>query len=478
MRRIPADTCIYVVLVLVLVAFSVFVLIEVYSVDGLFSYDPYYHMHLSELMEREGDLVTEIQFYETEEAPQYVSSMRSLTALIHEYTGISYLNIYKGFGLFCRIFTALALFITAAYFLRSKKYALIAVILFLSSPYIIYRSFITFPENLVMPFHILIFYSLIKSLREKKADHILPVLIAASLYIHYRSIIVPAVLVLVFLLFWRRIRYTVGLLASMAILAAPILVSAVEQYVAYLQVNVGPSAAWKPYTVADPSYTVPTLSGYQSQLGALLLLFSLLGIPFLIRKINAQKFLLLVWLVFTFALTRGKAIGLYVPPDRMLAYLCMPAALTAAVFFKEIVGLEVLTSRARYVFVAAVTVVLIFFLFVNLPSVHGWVGVGADELNTSEWLNDNVSQDAVILPFDLDLITIGLESYKNVDGLSYGDWTEIFSHPLGVKDRLRQLYPDKRIYIVTGNKVFSLHDAEIVFSEGDMRVYTYWDEGT
>jgi hypothetical protein len=469
----PEDKWIYVVLCVVLALFLSFGLVEVYSVGGLFSYDPYYHMNLSELTERNQEIVTSIKYYEESGPPQYLTSMQPLTVLIHEFTGLSYITIYRTFGLFCRLFTALALFVAAGYFLGSRRYALIAVILFLSAPYIFYRSLISFPENLVLPFHILIFNSMIHSLREKRTDFALPAYISAALYIHYRSIIIPALLLLVFVVFRRSIKYAVGLCLGTAALAAPILLSAFNQYATYSHVNIGSGATWKPYTVSNPSYTVPTFNYYLSQLGVLLVLLALLGIPLLLRRINAEKLLLLLWLALTFILTRGQQVGLYIPTDRMIAYLCVPAALTSALFVKEIMEPEFISSRARLAAACLVSLAMVFFLVVGLPAIHGWVGVAEEKLDATRWLNENVSQDAVIVSYDLDLTTMGVDKYGNIDFLGGDDWEAVFNAPQGVRGKIGEIYPGKEVYIISGTPDFQIHDAQVVFYEGKTKIYYY-----
>ena len=466
---------IYVVLALVLVIFLVFGLVEVYRAEGLFSYDPYYHMNLSQLLEREQEIVTEIDFYEGSNPPQYLTSMQLLTVLIHKYTGLSYMTIYRTFGLFCRIFAALALFITAAYFLGSKRYALVAVILFLSAPYIFLRSLISYPENLVLPFHILIFGSIVKGLREKRADPALPLFISAALYIHYRSLVIPAVLLILYVVFRKSIKHALAVAATTAVLSAPILFSAVDQYMKYLNVNVGPGARWKPFATGT-SYIVPTLNYYIAQLGVLLILFTLLGLFFLLRRMDGPKFILLVWLVFAFILTRGKEVGLFIPTDRMLAYLCVPAALVSALFLKEALEAATLSSRARTALVCLVALSLVFFLAVNLPAVQGWVGIGRDQRNAAAWLNENVEDSAVMVPFRVDLVTIGVNKYGNIAFLNAEEWEGVFDAPQGVGERLRERLPGKDIYVVVGIEGFQVHDARLVFKDGKIKVYYYEGE--
>jgi hypothetical protein len=465
------DRWVYVALILVLGIFLMLGISEVYRVDGLFSYDPYYHMNLSRQLESEGDIVTEIEYYGGSSPPQYTTSMRLITVLIHQYTDISYLDIYRTFGLFCRVFAALSLFVVAGYFLGDKRYALAAVILFLSAPYIYLRSLITYPENLVLPFHILIFGCIVKGLREDKAPPALALYVSAALYIHYRSLVVPAVLLVLFILFKKSIRYAIVLSAFIAVLSAPVLLYAINQYRSYLAINVGAGATWAPYATG-PSYTAPALGYYQGQLGILLLLFTFLGIPFLLRKIDAVKFILLVWLVFTFVLTRGRAVGLYIPTDRMLAYLSVPASLVSALFLKELLEARAISPRVRAAAGFVLALSMVFMLAVSLPTVQGWVGIGGDKRDAAAWVDSNVPEGAVVLPFAIDLLTSGMSRSENLASAE-GGWKEVFNAPEGIRKRLQELFPQRDIYIVAGTHELKIHDAEVVFLKGGIRIYYY-----
>lgn len=469
-RRVE-DRWVYLVLCIVLTIFLIFGFAETYRTEGLFSYDPYYHMNLSQLLERDGEIVTELQFYERSMPPSYLTSMRLLTVLLHKYTGLDYMDIYKTFGLFCRVFTALALFFTAAYFLRDKRYALAAVILFLAAPYIFLRSLITYPENLVLPFQILIFGSIVKGLREKKADPALPLYVSAALYIHYRSFVVPALLLVLYLIFRKKVKYALALTGGVIVLSAPVLASAADQYLTYFRANVGPGAGWEPFATGA-AYTVPTFNYYLLQLGVVLVLFTILGIPFLLHRIDAAKFILLAWLIFTFVLTRGKAVGLYIPTDRMMAYLSAPAAITSGLFLKSALEAEPLAPRLRTAACFLIALVLVFMLAVSVPKVRGWVGIDKDKRDAIAWVNDEVTQDDIVLPFRIDLVTTGIEMLS-VIGSVEGGWGAILLAPEGIRAKLQAEFPQKDVFIVAGTRDFRVHDASVVFAQGDIRVYYY-----
>ena len=477
-RRKPwsRDALVLLALALALAVFLGFGLAEVYRIDGLYSYDPYYHMHVSELTGEEQSIVTSIPLYGGTQRLQYSSSLHFLATLVHEYTGISYLTIYRLLGLFCRAFAALAIFMTASYLLGDRRYGLVAAMLFLSAPYIFYRSLIGYPENLVLPFHILIFNSIVHTLREEHGDRALPLYISAALYVHYRSLVVPALILAsfaLFLLLRKRFRYLLALIAGTAALAAPIIRSAFEQYRSYLSGNVGTDAAWKPFTVGNPNYNVPSLDYYLSQLGVLLVLLSLVGAFVLLRRMNQENFILLMWLGFAFLLSRGKQVGLYVPTDRMMAYLCVPAALASAQAVKEMLGTTLLQGRARLTVGAALSLTLAFTLAVTPPGIRGWVGVGRERLEAAAWLNENVPDEGVIVPYGVDLFTMGVRKYGNIAARSGEVWRRAFDNPSGVRAEMRERYPGRDVYIVSEADRLTLGEAKVVYSQGKVVIYRY-----
>ncbi len=462
---------VYAALLLAVALYMVFGLVEVYRVEGLFSYDPYYHMHLSERLDREGDIVTEIEYYEGSVPPQYISSMRLLTVLLHRYTGLSFLAIYKTLGLFLRLLTALALFVVGSRLLGSKEYGLATVLVFLSSSYIFLRSLITFPENMAVLFHVLIFGCIVDGLRGKGNPLALVLVTSGAVYVHYRSLVVPALMLAIYLLLRKNLRHAVFTVGGVAILSLPILVQAINQYLEYLHTNVGPGASWAPHAMGA-AYAVPDLSYYEVQLGLPMVVFTLLGLPFLLRGMDKVKFILLAWLLLTFALTRGKALGFYIPTNRMLVYMAVPAALVSGLFLKEI---SQAVSGAPVLRLSLGTVAAVFLsisLVGNLINVRGWVGVSAESRQAASWLDENATEDSVVLPYQLDLVTMGMQKLSLMASVKCG-WREVFDAPQGVRAKLGELFPGKDIYIITKIEGLKVHDALVVFEGEELRIYYY-----
>lgn len=471
---------IYLTLGMVLAIFTGFGIVEVYRVKGLFSYDPYYHMHLSEISENQQGIATRINYFDRTGAPSYITSMRLITSLIHEYTGISYLSIYRLFGILTRILTALALFIAVSYLLDDEKYGLIATIMFLSSPYIFLRSLITFPENLALPFHILIFYSILRILRKGKPDLALPLYASAASYIHYRSLIIPFLLLTIFTLLVildrrvkKRFLYIFSLIVATAVLSAPILNMIYKQFRSYLKVNVGSGATWKPFTINNPAYDVPLLNQYLGHLGVPIVFFSIIGIAVLMRNFGKEKLILLLWTIFTFMLSRGKQIGIYVPTDRMFSFLCVPSSIVATMAIKNVLESLKHMPLARIAISSIITVLMIFSLMVTLPSVRGWVGITEAHIEAANWINENLDEKSVVISYKIDLFTMGVKRYPNISFLSDAEWKEIFNSSGSIKDHIINRFPGHDVYIMSTDDKFKLKSAEVVFFNDKIIIYRY-----
>jgi hypothetical protein len=148
-----------------------------------------------------------------------------------------------------------------------------------------------------------------------------------------------------------------------------------------------------------------------AQFGFILLILTVLAVPLIVAKLDREKLVLAVWLLFTFLLTRGPAIGVYVPTDRMLSYLAIPASLAAVLLLHGFLEHRMIATRLRSALIFAISVCLILALALNLNDARGWAGVRKDQLSAGEWLNRNMQPDAVAISFGPFLVNIGANRY-------------------------------------------------------------------
>ncbi len=489
------------VLILVCVIFLIFGVKEVYRIEYLFSNDPGFHMTYAKGVDSLEPFATHYPALYGEIKLQYPTLMRVSTVLINQITGISYIDIYKLFGLFARILTVFTIFIVVRYLVRNRIAALFASSLFLSHQYVFYRGLITYPENLVLPFHILIFYDVIRSIREKRIPITLPIFFAASLLIHHRSSIIPILLIGTLIAYkvfvfakkhilllknkkkissffnYKSIVRVGVLLIIFLILSIPVYDIFYKQFNIYLQGNIGPDATWAPKTVGLANYVPSSLTfiGYKGLLGIMLFLLSLLSLPLILLKINAEKFILLVWIGFTFILTRGAQLYIYVPIDRMKIYFIVPLVIASAFIIKFIVQKH---SNYKIFITVFLFIVIIFFQISTISQVHGWRAISNEETTLCSWINENIvaENSVIMMQGNIRYHNAGFEPFSSV--LRWGDvFRSVFEDDIVDQSKLSKFFPDKSVYLVVTHKrlkemdISDIEDYQVVYENSLAKIY-------
>lgn len=451
------------VLVFVCILFFVFGVREVYRTNFLFSKDPGYHLTIAKSIDAQTPFNTSISTYAGGQITiKYPSLLRLQTVIIHKLSGIEYVDIYKLFGLFTRLLAAFAIFITIRYLTRSRFVSLIGVILFFSSRYVFFRGLITFPENLALPFHILLFYDVVRSIRERKTPMTLPLYAAASLLVHFSSGIIPVLLIslliivrIIMTLKERRfaikhirretILRGIVILVIFFIFSFPVINLFIQNYLVYAEGNIGSEASYAPSVVDKANYIPPSVNAYIGNIGIVLSLFTLISIPLLFRKFSPEKLILFAWLFFTFILSRGSQFHIYVPTDRMRIYLIIPAVIASSYFvfflFDNI-------RRFKPILQTLVIIILIFLQIKTMEMTHGWQGITDAEVSVSTWVNDNITQqDDVIIFNGVRFLNAGFERFSQLE--TRDDVLEQLFEHYQINDlRIEEQYPDKKVFLV------------------------------
>ena len=473
LRIPPSEKWVSVGLVLVISLFIAFTVKEVYSTESLFSFDPYYHLHLSEItVEREG-IVTALPTLNTTFRPNYLSAMIPFTAMIHELTGIPFPSIYRNLGWIARVFTIILLFLACRLLMgEGSVVPLLSVIAFLASPYVLKRSVITFPENMAVAFHAGLFHGMVRSWKEGRTSPLVPLFFTASLYVHYMSSLIPLLLLGLFLIASRKAKTAVLLLTITLVLLLPIAPYVLSQYRTYLKVNVGPGATWKPYSIG-PRYEVPSIDFYLSNLGSGLFLYSLLGLAAVIAFPSREGLIVAGWLLFALALSRGKQFGLYVPTDRMMMYLALPSALSSAFAFRLLLRLAGRRLRVRLLLSILVSLLLVTSFAQGLYGLKGWVGIKSELRQAADLVNDLASPGSIIIPVNVDWFTVGIRRYSQVYGITPEKLREVCLSRDGVREKFQELSGGRETYIMVKDHPLSPPGAELLFEKEGIRIYRY-----
>lgn len=473
-----------------LFVFTFFTFQEVRSVDFPFTLDPPYHMTFAQAMDQNKPFSTSLSTYDGGViTTKYATLLRVFTVAIHEITGLSYVFIFQVFGIFTRLLSAIIIFLVGRKLIKDDFIALIGMTLFLGANYVIFRGIITFPENLVIPFHLLIFYEIIKTFNNKKISYLLPIYLAGAALVHYRSMVVPTILVafLIAYIVWGgyqkyklnknvqtiTIRNILLVASIFIILSLPVLIDTFKTFSVYYNGNVGFSATFAESVTGSARYIPPSFSTYLGNFGYLLVIFTLFGfvVMLLKKKKNKSDWLLLIWLFFTLLLSQGTRLQLYVPTDRMLIYLILPSVVVSLFALKYIYeNLKKSNFLLSLFFISS-----LILLSVTASNVNGWKAFDNYEIHQVEWLNSNIS----FVNNDV-LLTSGVK-YKNL-GFNQFDLLETRSEPLTKifvdgsinNEEIKNIYSGKHVYLAVNydnSSLSRLLNIGTSFSDGNCIVY-------
>ncbi|GAH56415.1 unnamed protein product, partial [marine sediment metagenome] len=101
--------------------------------------------------------------------------------------------------------------------------------------------------------------------------------------------------------------------------------------------------------------------------------------------------------------------------------------------------------------------------------------VDQNELDAANWINTHVSEDSIILAYNIDLITIGISKYNLIESRQ-DILDKIFSTPYDKINRvLPNFYPNKSIYIIAKEPIKTLGFDELtkVFKKGGIKIFYY-----
>lgn len=468
-------------LALVSIIFAFFGVKEVYRIPYLYTYDPGFHYTVTQVLDAENPLGMEIPTYDGGSInAEYPSSMRTYLVALHNISGISYLDLFKLFGIFTRIFTAFVIFYVSAYLFKNKVIALIISIFFLSSYYVFFRAIITFPENLVVPFHILVFYEVVKSIQTKRIQIALPFFIAASLTIHYPSAVIPLALLFPLVFYIARdfiknnqlkrklFLQTLAALGILLILSSPVLSNFLQRYQKYTKVNVGETAIELIAERGADRYEPISWSVFVQNIGAVPLLLAVVSIPIIFYKPKRENVVLLTWLAVTFIFTRGSQLTLFVPTGRMMIYFLIPVIILTGYGLKRLLDLH-----QRQVVYSLLFILLLLNFVKTTSNINGWQAIKESEVNQAMWLNSNLTDSTVLLNFGCRLESNGFLNFSILETREE-KYVSLYQNNILQTNKIKELYTGKRVYLALNQSQSSLlleNEYLVVFDDNGNKVY-------
>jgi hypothetical protein len=454
-------------------------LTEVFRVEGLFSFDPWYHLAVTNEVEARQGMIYGFEYYSGNVKFDYPTSMWILVSSLHQLSGVELITLFKILGLFARTAAALAVYILGVHILSHNGYALIAPGLLLASPYLYFRALITFPENFALVFILLAFYAMLKSLKSHRLTTLLPLVLAAHLYIHYRSALVSFSLLAIVLVYGLSKKsfvpnQVISFSIKLVIFALPVVGLAAYQYYLYPITNIGEQALWAPFA-ADWRYAPPSWDTYVYRIGILAVILAVVGSATVIRQPSIPGLLLLFWLALMGILTRGAEFQILVPTDRVFAYLILPVTILGALGAKFLVSLVKPRSVKFRAFLAIILAAsIVASMVVVLPDIRGWEGISQQELDAVEWLNENIADSTVVAVAGSILLPYYLVVEKrSVDVTRFDYWERVLAgDPDQIWALLNRTYPNSLVYLVVRGDQ-QLPDSQLTFANERLRIYEF-----
>jgi len=283
------------------------------------------------------------------------------------------------------------------------------------SPYFAVRSFISFPENFAILFYLLAIWAFEKYRSTEKAAfiYITGFSFVSSAYIHAKSIPFFSFIFIAYFTYFlveRNINAIKHLIISFAISAIFVLPILIETFlsVSVLQNNIN----FQTNETLAARYTPPTFSSYENHIGTLLFVSSIFGLIYIVKKHRRNHLPIIILFTLSFTLSLGMHLNIFVPTDRMQAYLFLPIIMIVGVFLKFVYASIKNTTTKN--FLIAISVIL---AVLNVLRISPWFAFWHGEIEISQTMNEILNNDneaLVSIEKDVNMLVYLIDKPKQV----------------------------------------------------------------
>jgi hypothetical protein len=380
-----------------IVFFSTLTIAKIIQTPYLYSLDPWRDVFFTPYAEPNEFFTAEVEVHNGKLVAPYRTFLRSSVYLFSSMSGLDAYSVFRFASVFLRILYVLLAYAVVNTFIEDRKLSLIVVFLIYSSDYFVWRSYITFPENLAVLFHLLSLWSLENHRRTGKSVFLVTVAISLSavLFVHPKSLFFSGFIVTAYVVpfliagKFKAARDILTSIGAVVILALPVLVEILKILASTVTDNFGDTSSYGAIARALPTYLPPTYASYEGFIGPLILLFTFLGIVRLVGRGLMHHLHILLLLAFSILLSLGTYFKLYVPTDRMQAYLFIPLILVASISLESLFR-ETESLLARRAIVTAVVVLSVF----NVVHTDPWFGLRHGEIEIADRINQLLVGDS------------------------------------------------------------------------------------
>ena len=287
--------------------------------DYLYSIDPYLHLRLSNDTLKTGLIENKINSCKDEFYSEYPSILRSLIPIYSIITKIELKGIFEYGGAILTLFLFISIFIFLRRFL--KRNLPIYLALCFSATYLIWRSFITYPESLALPLLVWIIFSIFIF-----NPFLTLIFLLSYFYTHPPSFFIPLFFIFIFYYYnikKNRFKETIIYLLIIFISSIPLLKTFLYKTKNYLTLHsniIDNYINIKNYEIDLSRYSILTYQDYLYYVGIPIILFGTLGLIILLSNKNNLK-VFSIFTIFVFLLSTGFFKFFYFPYYRILSFL-------------------------------------------------------------------------------------------------------------------------------------------------------------
>lgn len=406
---------------MILGLFSIQLFTAINSSSQLFNFDPYRHLFYTDFGESVDFLNNEIPVHNGIIIDRYKTLLRANTFIFSQVTGFSNYQIFRFGSIILRGLYIILIYLVLREFTKNASISLLGTILLFSSPQVIWRSTIYWPDNLANLFFIFALWILEKYRNEKNEQllYLLAISFLGEIFTHPPSLYILGFIIIGYLAYFL-IEKDLEALKKIAIaglisliISFPIVADIVEVVINKTLVNnLGDSSRFAPLAKIDIRYTPPDLTFFLSQSGPVLILLAAFGLIYCLYHNFKRSLPLVIFFSLTFLLSLSTYFDLYVPPDRIQAYLIIPLLLLSISFLDFF-----FSSQSSPILKILISTILVLISFANLHMMEPWIGYKNGETESATVINALMEEDPDTLVWierNADLVIFLLEKPENI----------------------------------------------------------------
>ena len=147
--------------------------------------------------------------------------------------------------------------------------------------------------------------------------------------------------------------------------------------------NFGASSSYGSIVQGAVQYSPPSFGTYLYFIGPLFVVLSIFGAILILTKDERENLPILILLIISLIFSLGSFLHIYIPTDRLQAYLFIPVLITSMVSIKYFFNNLSKSFKILFVFL------IFLFSFITLVNTSPWFALWHGEIEAGDYLNLN-----------------------------------------------------------------------------------------